>query len=112
VVTLSAWRAGLWARDHVDRRCVDYLVADGYTGYWLHLAVLDNPRGTPRFDDPHTFDPKKAVERWIDVTGLPVAIVDDVNGFAKALFNGTDTMVRFDPSMVIKRRGAATCPAQ
>lgn len=109
IVTLSAWQAGLWARDHVDRACVDYLVADGYTGYWLHLAVLDNPRGTKRFDDPGTFDPQKAIERWVDIDGLPYAIVDDVNGFAKPLFNGTDTVARFDPSIVIKRRGRAVC---
>ncbi len=112
VVTASVWRAGLWARDHLDRECVDYLVAEGYRGYWLHLAVLDNPRGTPRFNDPDTFEPQKAIERWVDVTGLPYAIVDDVNGFSKALFNGTDTVVQFDRSLVIKRREGASCPAQ
>jgi hypothetical protein len=110
IVTRSTWQAGLWAREHLARDCVDYLVADGYTGYWLHLAVLDNPRGTPRFDDPATFDPQQAIARWVDVDGLPYAIVDDRRGFSKALFNGTDTLARFDQSLVIKRRGASTCP--
>ncbi len=112
IVTLAAWKSGLWARDHIDRACVDYLVADGYTGYWLHLAVLDNPRGTARFDDPSTFEPQKAIERWVDVVGLPYAIVDDVRGFSKTLFNGTDTVARFEPSIVIKRRGPSTCRSE
>jgi len=111
IATLAAWHSGIWARDHLDRACIDYLVADGYTGYWLHLAVLDNPRGTPRFDDPRTFNPEKAVERWVDVEGLPYAIVDDERGFSKALFSGTDTVARFGPSIVIRRQGKATCPA-
>lgn len=109
IVTQSTLDAGQWARDHVDRACVDYLVADGYTGYWLHLAVLDNPRGTPRFDDVRTFDPQKAIERWVDSDGLPYAIVDDVSGFSKALFSGTDDLAAFGPSRVIKRRGRAVC---
>jgi len=112
IVTPSVWRAGLWARDHLDRRCVDYLVAEGYTGYWLHLAVLDNPRGTARFNNPNTFEPQKAIERWVDAAGLPFAIVDDTNGFSKALFNGTDTLAQFDRSLVIKRRTGASCPAE
>jgi len=112
IVTASVWRAGLWARDHLDRRCVDYLVAEGYTGYWLHLAVLDNPRGTARFNDPNTFEPQKAIERWVDATGLPYAIVDDTNGFSKALFNGTDILAQFDRSLLIKRRAGASCPGQ
>ena len=112
IVAPSVWRAGLWARDHLDRACVDYLVAEGYTGYWLHLAVLDNPRDTARFNDLNTFEPQKAIERWVDVTGLPYAIVDDMSGFSKALFNGTDTVAQFDRSLVIKRRGGASCPGQ
>lgn len=110
IVSRSAWQAGTWARQRVDRACVDYLVADGYTGYWLHLAVLDNPRGTGRFNRPDTFEPQKAVARWVEVEGLPYAIVDDVNGFSKALFSGTETVAQFGRSMVIRRRGPSSCP--
>jgi hypothetical protein len=110
VITADAWRAGRWARDHIDRACVDYLVADGYTGYWLHLAVLDNPRDTPRVAAPDTFDPARAVARWVEPDGLPYAIVDDVNGFARALFNGTDTLADFGNARVIRRRGIGICP--
>jgi MFS family permease len=110
VVAESTLAAGRWARTHVDRACVDYLVADGFTGYWLHLAVLDNPRDTARFNDPDTFEPDKAFARWIDPEGLPYAIVDDVNGFSRALFNGTETVARFDRSLVIRRLGRSSCP--
>ena len=45
VVTLSTWKAGLWARDHVNRACVDYLV-----GERLHrlLAAPRRPRQPAR----------------------------------------------------------------
>lgn len=110
IVTESAFQAGRWAREHVAPACVDYLVADGYTGYWLHLAVLDNPRNTRRMEDDRTFEPRDAFARWIETDGLPFAIVDDVNGFSKALFTSTDTLARFGPSAVIKRHGKALCP--
>src|SRR5262249_59436853 len=48
IVTEAAWQAGVWARDHRDRARVGYLVADRYTGYWLHLAGRRHPRDTPR----------------------------------------------------------------
>jgi hypothetical protein len=111
IVTESTYQAGRWARDHVAPACVDYLVADGYTGYWLHLAVLDNPRTTPRMGDNNTFEPRAAFARWIETDGLPYAIVDDERGFSKALFSSTDTLARFGRSLVIKRHGASTCQA-
>jgi len=109
VVTESVNLAGRWARANVPPACVDYLVADGYTGYWLHLAVLDNPRNTRRVEDPDTFEPAKAVERWIEPAGLRYAIVDDVSGFSKALFNGTRELARFGPSSVIERTAGSRC---
>jgi hypothetical protein len=110
IVTETTYQAGRWVRDHVDPACVDYLVADGYTGYWLHLAVLDNPRNTARMTEPATFEPHDALARWIETDGLPFAIVDDVRGFSSALFTSTDTLAEFGPSRVIKRHGRAICP--
>jgi hypothetical protein len=112
IVTETTYQAGRWARAHVDPACVDYLVADGYTGYWLHLAVLDNPRDTPRMADPKTFEPGDALARWIETDGLPFAIVDDARGFSAALFTSTDTLAEFGPSQVIKRHGRAICSTQ
>jgi hypothetical protein len=109
IVSDSARAAGTWARDHLPRACVDYLVADGYTGYWLHLAVLGNPRDTPRMNDADTFEPDKALRRWMETDGLPFAIVDDLNGFSRALFTSTETLAQFGQSAVIKRRGTGVC---
>ncbi len=50
VVDLDLYEAGKWTRANVGRTCVDYLVADAETAYWLHLAVLGNPRASDTDD--------------------------------------------------------------
>ena len=70
VIFQDAYLAGQWARAHVPAGCVDYLVADGDTPHWLHLAVLGNRRMTARTADDDTFDPKKAIVRWIIRAGF------------------------------------------
>ena len=70
VVTEAVSLAGDWARTHVPPACVDYLVGDGYTGYWLHLAVLGNPRAAGRALEADTFEPAKAIVR-LDPAGRP-----------------------------------------
>src|SRR5262249_43969378 len=102
--------AGRWAKRNLPPACIDYLASDGYTAYWLHLAVLDNPRNTPRVDDPDTFEPSKAFERWLYPNGLPYAIVDDTNNFSKALFNGTRALARFGNAAVVERLQGGSCP--
>src|SRR5262249_27561096 len=108
IVTDDVYRAGLWARANLPPACIDYLT-DDYTGYWLHLAVLGNTRSSVRATHPDTFHRDKAIERWIYPNGLPYAIVDDVETFSAALFDGTDIVARFGRAEVIKRRGASTC---
>ena len=44
VVDLDLNAAGQWLRANGGAACADYLVADAETAYWLHLAVLGNPR--------------------------------------------------------------------
>ena len=102
-------QAGRWARAHIDPGCVDYLVADGYSAYWLHLAVLGNARSAPRSIDNDTYEPRQAVIRWIEPGGLPYAIVDEFSALPKDIRDGVDMVARFDPAAVVKRRGAATC---
>jgi hypothetical protein len=109
IVSESVYLAGQWARTHVQPACVDYLVANGNTGYWLHLAVLGNPRTTARMADRDTFDPRKAVIRWIYPDGLPFAIVDDVSALPKDIRDNVDILARFDRSAVLKRRGPSSC---
>ena len=109
IVTQPLFLAGEWVRTHVPPACVDYLVADGYSGYWLHLAVLGNPRAAGRALDDDTFDPQKAIVRWILPGGLPYAIAGQFDALPRDIRDNVDVLARFGPSAVVKRRGAATC---
>jgi hypothetical protein len=109
VVSQPLYLAGQWARAHVQRACVDYLVAEGDTGYWLHLAVLGNPRAGPRMEQADAFDPHEAVVRWITPGGLPFAIAD-LGILPRDIRGNVDVIARFGPAAVIRRRGATSCP--
>ena len=109
VVSQPLYLAGQWARAHVQRACVDYLVAEGDTGYWLHLAVLGNPRAGPRMEQADAFDPHEAVVRWITPGGLPFAIAD-LRILPRDIRGNVDVIARFGPAVVIRRRGATSCP--
>jgi len=109
VMTRPTLEAGIWAREHVPSACVDYLVSNGYTAYWLHLAVLRNPRPTARMEDPDTFEPRKALIRWIYPSGLPYAIADDFDQLPRDIRTSVDVVARFGRAAVVRRRGAASC---
>ena len=109
VVTQPVFLAGDWARARLPAACVDYLVADGYTGYWLHLAVLGNPRATGRTLEDDTFEPKKAIVRWILPNGLPYAIAGNFDALPRDIRTNVDVLARFGPAAVVKRRGPSTC---
>jgi hypothetical protein len=109
VVTQPVFLAGEWAHTRVPPACVDYLVADGYTGYWLHLAVFGNPRAAGRALDNDTFEPKKAIVRWILPNGLPFAIADHFDALPRDIRTNVDVLARFGPAAVVKRRGPSTC---
>jgi hypothetical protein len=109
IIRESTNDAGVWARDHVPPACVDYLVADGNTGVWLHLAVLRNARDSERMRDPDTFESRKTLERWIYPSGLPYAIAEDFDGLPRDIRTSVDVLARFDRSAVIMRRGPPRC---
>jgi hypothetical protein len=102
-------QAGRWARAHINPGCVDYLVADGYSAYWLHLAVLGNARSASRSIDNDTYEPRQAIIRWIEPGGLPYAIVEAFSALPKDIRDSVDVVARFGPAAVVKRRGPATC---
>ena len=112
VVSQPTYLAGRWAREHLPADCVDYLVADGYTAYWLHLAVLGNPRAAGRAMDNDTFEPAKALERWILPGGLPFAITDDFSILPKDIRTSVDVIAPFSPAAVVKRRDPAAAPCR
>jgi asparagine N-glycosylation enzyme membrane subunit Stt3 len=76
VIGLDLYDAGRWTRANVGRSCVDYLVADAETAYWLHLAVLGNPRMAERMVEVDRYDPRTAPGPWLAGTGRPFAIVE------------------------------------
>lgn len=108
-ISASLLRAGQWARANANARCVDYLVADGYTAYWLHLAVLGNARAAARSLENDTYELPPALVRWIEPGGLPYAIVEDYSALPKDIRDSVDVAARFGRTAVVKRRGAASC---
>jgi hypothetical protein len=109
VVSVDLLEAGRWARSHVPPACVDYLVADDDSAYWLHLVVLGNPRITARSLASETFEPQKAVVRWILPGGLPYAIVSDLESIPRDIRTNVDVLTRVGRAAVIKRRGESSC---
>jgi hypothetical protein len=108
-ISESLLRAGLWTRANVNAGCVDYLVADGYTAYWLHLAVLGNARAAARSLENDTYELPPALVRWIEPGGLPYAIVEDFSALPKDIRDNVDVAARFGRTAVVKRRGAVSC---
>jgi hypothetical protein len=102
-------RAGQWARANTHAGCVDYLVADGYTAYWLHLAVLGNARAAARSLENDTYELPPALVRWIEPGGLPYAIVEDFSALPKDIRESVDVVARFGRTAVVRRRGPASC---
>lgn len=107
-VSEPLYQAGRWARDHADAVCVDYIVPDNHTAYWLHLAVVGNKRMSARSADDNTFVAREAILRWIKPEGLPYAVAD-LGTIPKDVLAETDEAARFGTAVVIKRRGRSVC---
>ena len=76
VINLDLYAAGQWTRANIGQTCVDYLVADAETAYWLHLAVLGNPRASERMVEIDRYEPRAAIGPWITSEGRSYAIAD------------------------------------
>ena len=66
IVDRDLFAAGRWAREHLPRGCVDYLVGNEYTAYWLHLAVLRHPRVSERTANNDLYLPEPSFARWVE----------------------------------------------
>jgi hypothetical protein len=108
VVSDHLWEAGQWARRHLPPSCVDYLVGNEFTAYWLHLAVLGNPRATERTADNNTFLTAPSMARWIVPGGPPYAIAN-LSILPSEIRREVDVLHQVGSAAVIKRRGADTC---
>ena len=109
VVSNDLNAAGLWARTHVPVGCVDYLVGNEYTAYWLHLAVLGNPRISSRTGDDDTFLTQPSMARWLAPGGTRYAIAN-LAVLPAEIRGEVDVLQQFGQAAVIERRGASTCP--
>jgi hypothetical protein len=76
IVNLDLYQAGKFTRATIGQTCVDYLVGDAETAYWLHLAVLGNSRSAERMLEMDRYQPRAAVGPWIAAAGRDYAIAD------------------------------------
>jgi hypothetical protein len=107
-VSLPLYEAALWARVNVPPACIEYLVGDDETAYWLHLAVFGNPRMWDRTGDNSTYEPDDAVMRWLTPNGLPFAIAD-LPALSRDVRDELDIVQRFGSAAIVRRRGASSC---
>ena len=105
VVNDDLYAAGKWLRINGGAACTDYLVADAETAYWLHLAVLGNPRATPRMQEVDRYDPRAAMAPWITSAGRTYAIAD-LRLLPAEIRSRVDVAAQFGTAAVIKRRDA------
>ena len=68
IVSADLDAAGRWARANLQPACVDYVVRDAEQAYWLHLAVMGQPRSSARTADLDGYTANRAVGRWIEGT--------------------------------------------
>ena len=83
-------------------------MSDPFTGYWLHLAVLGNPRMSARTGNPATFDRTAAIVRWLSPGGYPYAIAD-LSTLPSDVRSDLDVVADFGTAAVVKRRGPSSC---
>jgi len=105
VVDLDLYEAGKWTRANVGQTCVDYLVADAETAYWLHLAVLGNPRASQRMIEIDRYDPRAAAGPWITSEGRSYGIAD-LRLLPDEVRSRVDVVAQYGRAAVIRRRDA------
>lgn len=107
-ITENAFRAGRWARDHVPPDCIEYLVRQDSTSYWLHQAVLRSPmQPAPGVAAP-VFVYRDALVRWITGTSLPVTIAD-LSLVPREVREDLDVLAQYGHIAVGRRRGTSGC---
>ena len=108
-ITENMYRAGQWARDHAQPDCIEYLVTQDSTSYWLHQAVLRNPMQPLPGSAPPVFVYREAVVRWITGNSFPVAIAD-LSVVPREVREDLDVLARFGHVAVGRRHGTTACP--
>jgi hypothetical protein len=107
-ISAPLYAAGGWARANLPPACIEYLVGDDETAYWLHLAVLGNPRVWDRTGDNATYEPTGAVIRWLTPGGLPYAIAD-LPALPRDVREELEIVRQFGPAAIVRRKGPSSC---
>jgi hypothetical protein len=113
VVSNDLFEIGQWARAHVPIECVDYLVGNDYTAYWLHLAVLGNARASARSGNDDTYATQTSFARWLDpaAPGRVRYAIADLAIVPAQIRNDVEILTQVGQIAVIERRGDTTpCP--
>jgi asparagine N-glycosylation enzyme membrane subunit Stt3 len=105
VVDLDLYAAAQSLRAQGITSCVDYLVSDAETAYWLHLAVLGNPRASERMQEIDRYDPRAAIAPWITAEGRTFAIAD-LRLLPDEIRSRVNITAQFGHAGVITGRGA------
>ena len=108
VVSTDLYQAGKWLRANGGAACADYLVGDAETAYWLHLAVLGNPRSSPRTSDLDHFNLRAALAPWITSEGRDYAIAD-LRLLPEEVKSRVDVRRQFGSAAVVARPGPRHC---
>jgi hypothetical protein len=108
IVSEPLYRAGTWARDHVPPECVDYLVGNDWTAYWLHLAVLGNPRMSARTGANETYEPVAEIVRWLSPKALPYAIAD-LPALPRNVREELEIVAPFGSAAVVRKPSVTGC---
>ena len=105
IVDLDLHAAGQWLRSNGGAACADYLVADAETAYWLHLAVLGNPRAGERMHELDRYEPHAAIAPWITAEGRRYALAD-LDLLPDEVRSRVQILEQFGKAAVIARPGA------
>jgi hypothetical protein len=105
VIDLDLYAAAKSLRSQGITMCVDYLVSDAETAYWLHLAVLGNPRASERMQEVDRYDPNAAMAPWITAEGRSYAIAD-LRLLPDEIRSRTTVLSQFGHAGVIAKQGA------
>ena len=113
IVSNDLFETGRWARAHVLIDCVDYLVGNDYSAYWLHLAVLGNARASARSGNDDTYATQASFARWLDpaAPGRVRYAIANLAILPAQIRNDVDVLTQVGQAAVIARRGDTTpCP--
>lgn len=105
LVSIDLDGAGRWARAHLQPECVGYIVDNAEQAYWLHLAVMGQPRSSPRTADIDGYTTNRAIGRWIEGVTPPYAIARQAL-LPGEMLRDAEVVHTFGAAVVVRRRGA------